>query len=230
MSGPTATGGSLEVVRGSDGMVTVINTPPETDGGSATVCASVAGDDPCGPGVWARTTRSSSATGTLVYQVLVQPPECPHPFPALLYVQRCRSDDQLVYTGGWVIDEAALYADSLTALSMLTETQVVGVGLDEWDADSDGDGLGDLVERSVSGPRARRGARIEAGRVSELVEAGVLSSGGSEGIRKRPGKREYDIDLKHVSLDAPVLHLVGASRASQDVKFKAGAELSKSVN
>ncbi|QSG09489.1 hypothetical protein [Halapricum desulfuricans] len=32
------------------------------------------------------------------------------------------------------------------------------------------------------------------------------------------------------ALDAPVLHLVGAADASNDVKFKAGAELSKSVN
>jgi hypothetical protein len=227
ISGPIATGGSLEVARESDGMVTIINTPPETDGGPATVCAAVSDDDPCGPGVWARTTRSGSTPGTLVYQVLVQPPECPHPFPALLYTQRCRSDDQLVYTGGWVIDEAALYAGSLTVLSMTTETQVVPVGL----GDVDGDGLGDLVERSVSGPRALRGARIDSGTVGALVESGVLSSGGAEGIRKPPGRRTYgDIVLKHVAVDAPVLHLVGAARASRDVKFKAGAELSKSVN
>jgi hypothetical protein len=229
ISGPTATGGSLEVVRGSDETVTVVNTPPEADGGPATVCAAVADDDPCGPGVWGRESGSSSTTGISVSQVLVQPPECPHPFPALLYVQRCRSDDQLVYAGGWVVDEAALYADSLTVLSMTTETQVVPVGL----GDVDGDGLGDLVERSVPGPRARRGARIDSGTVGELVERGVLSESGGNDIlvRKRPGRRKYgDIDLKHVAVDAPVLHLVGAARASRDVKFKAGAELSKSVN
>jgi hypothetical protein len=33
-----------------------------------------------------------------------------------------------------------------------------------------------------------------------------------------------------VAADAPVLHLASASPASQDVKFKAGAELSKAVN
>lgn len=32
------------------------------------------------------------------------------------------------------------------------------------------------------------------------------------------------------ALDAPVLHLVEAADASNDVKFKAGAELSKAVN
>jgi hypothetical protein len=31
------------------------------------------------------------------------------------------------------------------------------------------------------------------------------------------------------ALDCPILHLVGAARASNDVKFKTGAELSKAV-
>jgi hypothetical protein len=167
-----------------------------------------------------------------VYQAVVQPPTCPEPFPALLYVQRCESDDQLVYTGGWVIDDAALFENSFTVLSMAGASRVVGIGLDDWDADSDGDGLDDMVTRSVSGERGRRGARLDSGTVDELVEVGVLSE--SEGndihVRKRPGKKTYDIELMHVSLDAPVLHLVSASRASQDVKFKAGAELSKAVN
>lgn len=231
VTGPTATGGGLEVVRGSDGMVTVVSTPPTADGGRATVCASASDDDPCSPGVWARATESSSTTGTSVYQVLVQPPECPHQFPALLYVQRCPSDDQLVYTGGWVIDEAAIYADAMTVLSMAGPTQVVGIECCfDYSTDVDGDGFGDVVKRSVSGERARRGARIDSGTVGALTESGVLSSGSAGGIRKRPGKREYDIDLKHVAVDAPVLHLLGATRASRDVKFKAGAELSKSVN
>jgi hypothetical protein len=229
VTGPTATGGRLEVVRASDGTVTVVNTPPEADSGPATVCAAASDDDPCGPGVWARTTGSGSTTGTAVSQVLVRPPECPHPFPALLYAQRCRSDDQLVFTGGWVIDEAALYAESMTVLSMATATPVVPVEFGG--GDLDGDGFGDLVGRSVSGPRARRGARIDSGTVSALTESGVLSSGAAEGIRKRPGRRKYgDIVLKHVAVDAPVLHLVSAQRASRDVKFKAGAELSKAVN
>jgi hypothetical protein len=76
----------------------------------------------------------------------------------------------------------------------------------------------------------RRSARVDSGTVDELVESGVLSSGGAGGIRKRPGKKTYDIELKHVAADALVLHLVSASRASQDGTFKAGAELSKSVN
>jgi hypothetical protein len=223
VSGPTATAGSLEVIRGEDGSV-VVWSSPSADGQSST-CASMA-DDPCGPGVWARSSgESSMGDGFFVAQVLVQPPTCPSPFPGLLFVARGRSDDQLVYTGGWVIDDAALYEDSETVLSMSGVPRVVGVDI----GDLDDDGLSDGIARSLVG---EQGAQVVAGSVDALVEDGVLSESGGNDIlvRKRPGKREYDIELTHVSLDAPVLHLVSASRVSQDVKFKAGAELSKSVN
>jgi hypothetical protein len=60
-------------------------------------------------------------------------------------------------------------------------------------------------------------------------------------LRKRPGREAGDeVTLEvtgdeygfvtHVAVDAPVLHLVNAASASEEVKFKAGAELSKSVN
>jgi hypothetical protein len=108
-----------------------------------------------------------------------------------------------------------------------------------FDYDSDGDGFGDLVKRSVSGERALRGARIDSGTVEELVKVGVLSAEGfdpedpvvSDFIRSRSGGGGGGrVALTHVAVDAPVLHLTSASRASQDVKFKAGAELSKAVN
>jgi hypothetical protein len=245
VTGPVSTGGGLEVIRAEDGSVFLVSSPEASaeemspqvymtlsadplvagpDGeDSDTSCSST---EPCGPGVWARTTESGSSTGVSVYQVMVQPPRCPKPFPAVLYVQRCESNDQLVYTGGWVIDDAALYENSATVMSMAGPTNVVSVG----SGDLDGDGLGDLVKRSGSGERAGRGARLDWGTVEELVESGVLSSAGGGGIRKRPQRKKYDIELLHVSGDAPVVHLTSASRASQDVKFKAGAELSKSVN
>ncbi len=244
VTGPTATGGSLEVLRPGDGTVLVANSPSGTDGGLLTTCASLAvaaDDDPCGPGVWARSgggdgrPRPSVADSFVVAQVLVQPPECPYPFPGLLYVARGESDGQLVYTGGWVVDDAALYGDSVTVLSMAGAPRVVGVDI----GDLDGDGLGDGLVRSLSG---EQGSQLLAGSVDALVEAGVLSEGGGASVdsfvRKKPGGRSSDggggdgggIAVTHVALDAPVLHLVNADGASNEVKFKAGAELSGQVN
>jgi hypothetical protein len=236
VTGPTATGGSLELVRGEGGTVTVVNTPPTVDDKSAKVCVA-ADDDPCGPGVWARTTESGAGSGVSVYQVMVQPPRCPKPFPALLYVQRCESNDQLVYTGGWVIDDAALYEDSVTVLSMAGPTEVVGVELSD---------LGSSFEDVAGGPdwespRVQQGARLDSGTLEELVETGVLSEQAHDllvAVASRGGETRGDDGepgenyrfVAHVSVDAPVLHLASASRASQDVKFKAGAELSKAVN
>ncbi|KTG15180.1 hypothetical protein [Haloferax profundi] len=181
-------------------------------------------------------THQGRLLDTFVSQVMVQPPGCPHAFPALLYVGRGWSDDQLVYSGGWVIDDAALFEDSLTVLTMEDAAQVVGIDV----GDLDGDGLGDALKRSLSGEQAQRGAQIDSGTVGSLVKAGVLSEGEGEGVdhyvRKRPGRSEQDqggdgnVVVTHVGLDAPVLHLVNAGKASNEVKFKAGAELSKGVN
>jgi len=182
--------------------------------------------------------RLSSAT---VVQVMVQPPDCPEPFPALLYVSRGLSDGQLVYSGGWIIDDAALYGNSMTVLSMAGETQVAGIECC-FDYNSDREGFGEVVRRSVSGERALRGARVDSGTLGELVDRGVLSidthdivdvitSRGGE-TRSNGNNGESGEDYRfvtHVALDAPVLHLVAAGDASESVKFKAGAELSKTV-
>jgi len=118
------------------------------------------------------------------------------------------------------------------------------VGIDLGDLDADGDGLGDAIERAdsergrrVVAGRSRRGARLDAGTVGELVEKGVLTEGGKQGNdsfrRKKPGRKlgtDEEARVTHLALDAPVLHLVNAGDASNEVKFKAGAELSKSVN
>jgi hypothetical protein len=253
VSGPVSTGGGLVAERSEDGhvVVTVKNTPPSADGASVLVCP-VEGEpfEPEGLDAWGK--RASGPPETMyapgrivdltVAQVMVQPPGCPEMVPALMYVGRGLSDGQLIYSGGWILDDAALYEDSATVLSMAGSTEVVGIECC-LDYSADRDVLSDLVKRSVSGERALRGARLDSGTVAELVETGVLSESGGVDytLRKRPGREAGDeVTLEvtgdeygfvtHVAVDAPVLHLTGVSQASQDVKFKAGAELSKAVN
>ncbi len=152
----------------------------------------------------------------------------------LLHVSRGVSDGQLVYSGGWVLDDAALYAGSVTVLTMESAGRIVGVDFD--DLDSDGDGLADVVARLQLGARARQGARLYSAPFHTFVGY-MLSEGGREGVdallRKRPRRGSENVGnvrLSHLVLDVPILHLVNAGRASADVKFKSGAELSKSVN
>src|SRR6056297_1958046 len=123
---------------------------------------------------------------------------------------------------------------------MAGAAQVVGIECCfDYSADADGDGLSDAVARAGLSERARRGARMDSGTVDELVKAGVFSADSfdpedpvmSDFLRFRSGGGGGGrVALTHVAMDAPVLHLVNAGSASDEVKFKTGAELSKSVN
>ncbi|WP_424015893.1 hypothetical protein ACOZ35_08235 [Halorubrum xinjiangense] len=247
VSGPHHTGGGLRSAR-TDVGVTVVNDPPRAEAGTSILVCPVDGEafEPSDLTEWGPESGASSETPTIVCQVMVRPPECPVPIRALLYVKRCRSAEQLVYTGGWVLDAAGLYEGSVTALTVAGETQVVDIECCfDFSTDRGGDGYADLVSRSVSGERARRGARVETGTVSALIEAGTLSEDTDgevycwgDGSRSRDdagscGETDEaggEIVVTHCPLDAPVLHLVNAGSASNEVKFKAGAELSKSVS
>ena len=232
------TGGGLHSAQ-ADVNVTVVNDPPRADSGASVIVCPVDGEayEPSDLSEWGSASGSSSETPTVVCQVMVQPPECPVPVRALLYLKRCRSDDQLVYTGGWVLDTAGLYEDAVTALTLSGETEVVGI---ECCFDYNG-----AMSRAVSGERARKGARIESGRIESLVEAGVLADDESgmlycwgDGSSSKAGSgscgdtdgADGGVVVTHCPLDAPVVHLMNAGQASNEVKFKAGAELSKSVN
>jgi hypothetical protein len=250
ISGPMATGGSLEVLRGADGSVAVVNSPPEADGGPAGAWVSMDGGSDGGLDLskWGRATddvptqltQQGRVLGLAVSQMMVQPPGCPRAFPALFYVGRAGSDEQLLYSGGWVVDDAALYEDATTMLTMHEATPVVGIDLG--DLDSDGDGFGDAVERSIKIRRDRlvrrrkqRGARLDTGTVGALGEAEILSESVQKAyddwyVRKKPGRSagtSGDSVVTHLAIDAFILHLVNAGDASNEVKFKAGAELSK---
>jgi hypothetical protein len=115
---------------------------------------------------------------------------------------------------------------------MVGPAQVVPIGLDRL-GDLDGDGFGDVVARTGVGERALRGARIESGAIDGNGDITIEGLGGRlpkmvSGDDGPAGQASRVVT--HVAMDAPVLHLVNASSASDGVKFKAGAELSKSVN
>jgi hypothetical protein len=106
VTGPTATGEGMEVIRTEDGSVFVLSGSTVSSeaeracesGGQGRVGMLTMRE--CGQAGWPEATESGSSTGVSVFQVMVQPPRCPKPFPALFYVQRCESNDQFVYTGG----------------------------------------------------------------------------------------------------------------------------------
>ena len=248
MTGPVATGGGLVTERTADGHVVVTNSPPSADAGASVVVCPVEGEpfEPEGLDAWGKKmddvpveiTQQGRLLNLTVAQVMVQPPGCPEPVPALMYVGRGVSDGQLIYSGGWIIDDAALYESSTTVLSMAGAAQVVGIECC-FDYSSDGDVLSDAVARAGLSERARRGARMDSGTVDELVKAGVFSADSFDPespvvngfIRSRSGGGGGGrVALTHVAVDAPVLHLVNAASASDEVKFKTGAELSKSLN
>jgi hypothetical protein len=241
VSGPTATVGGLRSARGSDGTVVVVNDPPQAEGGTSILAVPAEGgvSELDGLDEWERGADGvpvviGSQGRLLVSQVMVQPPGCPHPFPGLMYVSRGVSDGQLVHSGGWVIDDGALYADSVTVLTMESAARIVGVDFD--DLESDGDGLADVMARQQLDARTRQGARLYSAPFHAFIGY-MLSEGGREGadalLRKRPGRTRENVGtvrMSHLVMDVPTLHLVNAGRASTDVKFKTGAELSKIVN
>jgi hypothetical protein len=235
LSGPVDTGIHLEV-HAADGQirVQVVNDPPQATETTPALAVSADGSsvDPADFDSWGPENGENSTTSTLVCPIMVAPPDCPMPFPALLYVRRCKNADQYIYTGGWVIDDGSLYGNSVTLVDVGGPTEVIGVDA----GDLDGDGYGDVIDRRLSGDRERRGARLFDGSISDAVAQGVLSEAEGEDIilRKRPGLTEKEAPTTD---DVPVVlthqgrlvHLTGTN-ASDDVKFKAGAELSKSVN
>jgi len=195
-----------------------------------------------------RAVGEARVTPTLVCPATALPPECPAPLPALFYLQRVRHDEQYIYTGGWLLDDGALYTDSASLLVAEVSGAVAGVTTEEIERN------GSITIEGLGGRRKRPGrARygditLKKGyaRDAEYLPAGAqpvcpAESAGYWAVQSQEAYAhgggdcdDSDTDIRPTALvtalDAPLLHLVEASEASNEVKFKAGAELSKSVN
>ncbi|MFB6095930.1 MAG: hypothetical protein ABEJ74_00895 [Haloferacaceae archaeon] len=193
------------------------------------------------------TIGEADVTPTLVVPVGATPPDSPAPMPALFYVRRIVHDDQLLFVGGWHIDAGALYQDSATLLTADGPNVVVGV------TRSDIDEGGVDLDSHIEG--RKRPGRTKWGNVTlkrtydpndDALPAGAQPACRDDGevycwdvqsaeavARHDTGNCPYTDSAPTAvvtALDAPVLHLVDAEEASNDVQFKAGAELSKAVN
>ncbi|WP_276260110.1 hypothetical protein [Haloglomus litoreum] len=201
---------------------------------------------------WAKevTVGEVTVSSALVCPAVATPPDCPCPMPVLFHVRRIRHEDQLLYVGGWTIDDGALYENSATLLTADGPNFVVGVSR----SDIEEGGVrfkqgNDTIVRKKPGRTTYANITLSApyDADDEYLPADappVCRDGGAycydvqsvEAFARHatggcPGE-EGDAPAWSVAtaLDAPVLHLVGAADASNDVKFKAGAELSKAVN
>ncbi len=199
---------------------------------------------------WGEETTAGNAavTATFVVPVAATPPGCPSPMPALLYMRRIRHEEQLLYVGGWVIDDGALYEDAATLLVGDGPTVVAGVSRSDIE-----EGGVDLRSRvtgrkkpgrttygnmTLSAPYDPNAEYLPAGAHSVCRDDGHVYCWGvqsRESFANHPSDcddRDSDVTPSSVvtALDAPVLHLSGVADASNEVKFKAGAELSKAVN
>ncbi|MWV64244.1 hypothetical protein GRS48_05315 [Halorubrum sp. JWXQ-INN 858] len=233
ISGPVHTYGSLEVVRSSAG-VGVVNTPPTATDERSTIGVTSDGrpTDVDDLSAWGRERGPASSTSTIVCQVLVQPAGCPCPFPALLHVQRHRSNDQYLYSCGWVIDESCLYEDSVTVVTTSHgggggAGKVVVVDLAAFD---DGALSEDAIRRLLPDDVSPVGSQLFDGTLAEAVRVGALPDEELAAHAARTVHDDGEIHCVCTPFDGAILHLAGDANASNDVKFKAGAELSKSVN
>ncbi|MFD1646913.1 hypothetical protein [Haloarchaeobius litoreus] len=191
-----------------------------------------------------------SDSQTLVCPVAVTPEDCPCRLPGLFYVRRTHHDDQVIFAGGWILDEGALFEDSVTLLFDEGQTEVASVTPEDIESDD----YGDRIVGQFSRDRSQLGSLvgIAQGQGTEMNGAELIESMASAAFQTDQGRRGLNavnvkvlgevgggdgddgsdgpIQVTATALDAPLVHLGTAAGMSNDVKFKAGAELSKAVN
>lgn len=187
-----------------------------------------------------RSAGEADVSPLIVRSIWAQPPDCPRAMPALLYVRRVRHDEQLLFVGGWVIDDHALYHDAVTVLTAEGLPQVVGVDVRQDNPDA----MRRQAREGIEGERARLGSVCYDGVLGEgampFLPETHRSGGGArifyDSVRAAVGRRnpqtgkEIQIAAKSsvdvpdeeavksllVPVDPPIVHL----RASEQCPCK----------
>lgn len=174
-----------------------------------------------------------SVSPTLVCPVAVTPEDCPGPLPGLFYVRRIVHDEQLIFAGGWMLDEGAIYEDSVTLLFDEGPTEVASVTPEDVESDD----LDDRIVEQFSRGRSQLGSMVISGEIADddsVPEALAVAIGGKKGydVYMRKKIRDPDSDGDGLSdgepfhasvsaLDAPLVHLAGAGELSDEEKLEA---------
>ena len=176
--------------RGPSVVATVVNDPPEAGRGSGAGAVSIQSTRGRGGGAgkatfsdfdirktsnasaWGDESESGGVTASsvIVVPALAMPEDAPMPIPAVAYVRRCKHEGEYIYTGGWVIDDGALYEDSCTLLTLEGPNNVLSFTPEDTASADTQQALVQRIRRDTR--HRRRGASLHRGHVDEdLLDA-----------------------------------------------------------
>ncbi len=173
-----------------------------------------------------RTTGDVSVSGTLVCPVTVTPEDCPCPLPGLFFVRRLIHDDQVIFAGGWTLDEGALYEGSATLLFEEGPTEVASLTAEDVDSGN----IDDRIVEQFSRARSEHGSGItfvDSDDDNDGIPSALQSGAGRDGLdavnTKATGGPRGEISVVKqkrtmAGLDAPIIHLAGARELSSERK------------
>ncbi|MFC7251027.1 hypothetical protein ACFQJ5_14415 [Halomicroarcula sp. GCM10025324] len=185
--------------------------------------------------------NGGSGSQTLVCPVAVTPVDAPTALPGLFYVRRVIHDDQIILAGGWILDEGALFEESVTLLFDEGPTEVASVTPDDIESDE----YGDRIVEQFARDRSRLGSLVGSTLVesTEMNKAELIEQMASQAFQTDEGRKGLnavnvkvlgeqgdddddddgsdDIRLSATALDAPLVHLAGAQELSEEEKLEA---------
>ncbi|WP_276275798.1 hypothetical protein [Haloarcula regularis] len=171
----------------------------------------------------------------------VTPVDAPTALPGLFYVRRVIHDDQIILAGGWILDEGALFEESVTLLFDEGPTEVASVTPDDIESDE----YGDRIVEQFARDRSRLGSLVGSTLVesTEMNKAELIEAMASQAFQTDEGRKGLnavnvkvlgeqgdddddddgsdDIRLSATALDAPLVHLAGAQELSEEEKLEA---------